>query len=137
MSKRARSYCYRLLTLQTRSSLTAMPVELVFLHVRPVDLRDPSIAASLVQLVVAKSAWSSAIQVMLHRFVGVAWTGEDLLTLATFIQTLYQSLSDERVQRKLKEVMFGQKGLLKVFIEGDGESTPYAGESAALVGGGR
>lgn len=104
-----------------------MPIELVFLHVRPSELRDESSSALLVQLVATQASYSSAVQTLLHRFVSVPWTEEDRLALASFIQSLYQSTSDQRVQRKLKGAMFGAEGLLKVFTEGAADATPYAG----------
>lgn len=106
-----------------------MPIELVLLHVRPSDLRDEAIAASLVKVVAAQAQWSNAVQTILDRFVGVPWAEEDRLALASFIHSLYQNTTDPRVQGKLKEAMFGVGGLLKVFTEGGGDATPYAGES--------
>lgn len=105
-----------------------MPIELVLLHARPSDLRDEAISASLVNLVAAQANYSSAVQTILDRLVGVPWTEEDRLALASFIQSLYQSTADQRMQRKLKEAMFGAEGLLKVFTEGEADATPYAGE---------
>ncbi|ORY47184.1 ribosome 60S biogenesis N-terminal-domain-containing protein [Leucosporidium creatinivorum] len=115
-----------------QAALASMPIELVLLHVRPSDLRNEEVSASLVKLVVAKASWSSAVQTLLHRFVGAPWTEEDRLALAAFIQSLYQSTTDQRVQRKLKEATFGAEGLLKVFTEGAADATPYAGIATLL-----
>lgn len=103
-----------------------MPLELVLLHVRPSDLASPTTSTILTELVASTGEWSISIQVLLHRYINVAWTADDRAAFATFFQALLASSADERVQQRIKTHLFGEQGLLAAF-----QTTTAAFQSSA------
>lgn len=104
-----------------------MPLDLVFLHVRPEDLAAPEITTLLNQLASNKSAWSVAVQVLLHRYIGVSWSDPDRQLLGAFIQSVIVGCNNEKVNRELKVLLVGEEGLLKSFMEEEKEVDLLAG----------
>ena len=92
-----------------------MPLELVFLHVRPSDLTSPTTSVVLSELVSGTNEWTICVQILLHRYINVAWTDDDRVAFASFFQALLAACSDERLQQNMKVLLFGEEGLLAAF----------------------
>ena len=103
-----------------------MPVELVFLHVRPVDLISPATTAILAQVLHKRGAGPVALQVLLHRHLGGAWSETDRIAFAAFMGSLVVDCSDERAQQRMKIILVGEQGLLRAFTDAEAD-TPVAG----------
>jgi hypothetical protein len=104
-----------------------MPLELVFLHVRPSDF--PEVTALLIRLVAKRAAWLATLQVLLHRYAGVPWKEEDRQAFAAFIESLVTGCADDRVQRSMKVVLVGDSGLLRTFAEPEKDPSMVTGQS--------
>lgn len=105
-----------------------MSTELILLHVRPDDLLSPTTRKVLLDLVSARSAWEPTVQILRHRYICPAWDSEDLAAFAEFFQTLIESCPDERVTIRIKEMLFGEKGLIVAYELGAAGATPFASE---------
>ncbi|GAA5853484.1 hypothetical protein JCM9279_007252 [Rhodotorula babjevae] len=109
---------------QLNRAIAVIPLPLAFLHARAADLADPNVAQVLLTLVDTESAHLSAIQVLLHRFVG-----STSQTLAVFIGDLYRSCVDQAAKKEMRKRIAGSEGLLGVFAK---EGLPAAAYQAAV-----
>jgi hypothetical protein len=107
-------------------SLQSMPVELIFLHVRPSDLRDPVTTQTLLSIISDQSAWSSALQILLHRYINPTWNELDLDAFVQFFIALINACSDERKVSMMKNMLLGRNGLIVAFGTGEVTTTPFA-----------
>lgn len=105
-----------------------MPTELIFLHVRPSDLRDPLTSQYLVALISDRSAWSSAAQILLHRYINPTWNEVDLDAFVQFFTELVNVCPDGRKVLMMKNMLAGSNGLIIAFGKGEHSSTPFSSE---------
>lgn len=89
-----------------------MPIELVFLHVRSVDIDDSETVAFLQQLVASTSSWLAVLQVLLHRYTAAE---PDRGALASMIVALIHGCTVEKVQKKMKSLLTDAAGLQIIF----------------------
>ncbi|KAM0750489.1 hypothetical protein T439DRAFT_302525 [Meredithblackwellia eburnea MCA 4105] len=101
--------------------LASMPIELVFLHVRPVDLANESTQATLLSLVSESGGWSRVAQVLLHRFFGSSsLKKEEMTAVVQFLTLLVQSCGADAAKSDVKGLLAGEHGFLREFKEKKG-----------------
>lgn len=116
--------------------LSTRSTELAFLQVRPSDLSNVETAAVLTSVVVKRSAWHTAMQVLLHRYLAASRSDADRQALSGYIVSLVASCGDERTQKTLKASLVGEQGVLAAFVSGQnvqGESSPIVLSALVLT----
>ncbi|KAK4329709.1 hypothetical protein RTBOTA2_005661 [Rhodotorula toruloides] len=95
---------------QLDRALAVMPLPLVLLHARTIDLADPIIAQTVLDLVSASSFHVPAARILLRRFVN----GVQAEEIAALIVRIYGH-AGEAAKKEIKEMLVAQEGLLGVF----------------------
>lgn len=113
--------------------LQSMSTELILLHVRPIDLRDVAVTKLVISIIVERSAWLSAVQIMLHRYITPERNETDFEAFVGFFRLLFASCQQERTVTKMKDMLFGEKGLVRAFTVGDVKSTPFSSEFLRFI----
>ncbi|GAA5995357.1 Urb1p [Rhodotorula paludigena] len=103
-----------------KRALSFMPLPLALLHVRTADLADPSKKEVLLDLVAAKGLHLPAIQLLLHRFIGLPSE-----QFAAFIEELYHTTNVETVKKVIRGRIAGPQGLLSVFAREGLDAAAY------------
>lgn len=98
-----------------RRVISQTPIELVFLHVRPIDLSQHS--AILLGNISTKKAWLAVARILIHRYLATGYDASEADAFVTFFEEIMQ-ICPEGLKDSLKNVLFGAGGrLLKAFGE--------------------